>query len=254
MAIDRYDVDAAKHHLRESGARVGRTGRRAMAAFQRLLHIELVAARSGPAVALAELEVSTLSALEPAMVIDLTRAQQLRFLVADGQLAKGSYRARSQMTGSSELTAPTIDLELAAGRVEAARHALDHWVVPPADVRTTVKFSLREAAVLQAEGHPVPAAAALRVALELAEPERLRRPFLDQPAVTSLLQPEAQRASRAFARSILARVLGPGDVVPPLRRDFQIHSPIVSARCSTTCRRVSRTRRSPPRCTFRSTR
>jgi LuxR family maltose regulon positive regulatory protein len=101
------------------------------------------------------------------------------------------------------LTAQVIDLELAAGRVEVARDALDRWPTGASGPRTTVDRSLRTAAVLDAEGREALAAAALQHALDVAEPEGLRRPFLEQPAMTALLRHEARRASRSFAQSIL---------------------------------------------------
>jgi LuxR family maltose regulon positive regulatory protein len=202
VALDRDDPGATNYHLHQSEVRVQRTHRKAFAGFQQFLRTEQVAARSGPAAALADMDLPPLAALEPALLVDLRAAQELRFLVADVQLA----RARTVLAGlsrSSALTAQVIDLELAAGRVEVARDALDRWPTGASDPRTTVDRSLRTAAVLDAEGREALAAAALQHALDVAEPEGLRRPFLEQPAMTALLRHEARRASRSFAQSIL---------------------------------------------------
>ena len=59
--------------------------------------------------------------------------------------------------------------------------------------------------MLVAEGRPAEALASLQDALDLAEPEGLRRPFLEQPAAVRLLRKHALRASRAFERSIVER-------------------------------------------------
>jgi LuxR family maltose regulon positive regulatory protein len=202
VAMDRDDLAMANHHLHESGLRVQRTRRKAFAAFQRLLYIEQVAATSGPGVALAERDLPRLAVLEPALVVDLADAQQLRLLVAQGELAR-ARAVLARLGRPAALTAQMIDLELAAGRVEVARDVLDRWTTLPTDPRTAVERSLRTATVLQAEGRRLAASAALQHALDVAEPEGLRRPFLEQPAVTGLLQSEARRASRPFARSVL---------------------------------------------------
>ena len=86
-----------------------------------------------------------------------------------------------------------------------ARAALDRWPEGGSDVRTAVERLLRASAVLVAEGRPDEARTSLQAAVDLAEPEGLRRPFLEQPAALRLLRKQALRGSRAFERSIIER-------------------------------------------------
>ncbi len=203
VAIDRGEPDAATHHLHEAGARAERTRRASFVALHRLLRIEQIAATSGPAAALDELYVTDQPAPAPPLVTDLSRVQTVRFLVATGQLAKArTVLGKGQ---NSTHTALVVDVELASGRVGDARAALDRWPEGGRDVRTAVERLLRSSAVLVAEGRPAEARTSLQAALDLAEPEGLRRPFLEQPAALRLLRKQALRGSRVFERSIIER-------------------------------------------------
>ena len=205
VAIDRCDNTAAIEHLYQSNLCAQLTGRRAHLAFQRLLRADQVAQFLGPTAALEELDPSNQFVPSQPLVIERAVAQELRLLVATGQLAKAhSVLARHP---GVRVPAQIIDLELAAGRVAAARTALDGWVVDDdVDRRSTIERLLREAAVLDAERRPTAAGVSLRAAVDLAEPELLRRPFLEQSAALRLLHHEAQRPSRTFERSIVERV------------------------------------------------
>ena len=203
VALDRCEPGTVTDHLHQSGIRVHRLGRRSLVAFQQLFRVEQIAAASGAAAALDALDPSTRAAPSPAYVIARSLAQEVRFLVATGRLH--TARTLIPRNVAPELVAQVVDLELAAGRVDAARSALDGWADGAPDLRSSVERLLRAAAVLAAEGRSAAALASLQEALDLAEPEGLRRPFLEQPAALGLLHQEAQRASRVFVRSIVER-------------------------------------------------
>ena len=205
--IDRCEPAAATDHLHESGIRVHRTGRTTLVAFQQLLRVEQVAGTSGAAAALAALDPSTRVAPSPPYVIARSLAQEVRFLVATGRL----HTARTLIPRhvDSELAAHVVDLELAAGRVDAARSALDDWAdtaslfVPRSSACSAPPRCWSQRERRRQRG------SSLQEALDLAEPEGLRRPFLEQPAVLCLLHHEARRASRTFERSIVERARCP---------------------------------------------
>ena len=95
-----------------------------------------------------------------------------------------------------------IELELGSGDVAAARRALDQSAQRP-ELRPTVERLLGAVAVLNAEGQPEQADRALREALDRAEPELLRQPFLAQPAAMQVLHRQPRHGSHAFVGSIL---------------------------------------------------
>ena len=202
-ALDQQRPDDLVFHLHEAGTRAQRTGRTAALALHRALRVERLAFTDGSAAALAALRAATRGAVEPAVVVDLTRAQEVRLLVAEGNLAQARAVVRRGPVGP-ELRPVVVDLELAAGDVAAARGVLATTEVAGCDVRLTVERMLSEASVLVAEGHAAAATTMLREALEVAELEQLRRPFLQRPAALRLVRIEAQRGSQAFARSVVA--------------------------------------------------
>lgn len=131
----------------------------------------------------------------------LRQALEVRLLIAMGKCDQ----ARGLLDLSScagELTPQVIDLELAVGDVAAARHAINEW--KPQTRRTVIEHDIRAAAVAAAGGARSHAALVLHRALELAEPEGLRAPFLEQAAVQRMLRREVLRGSQGFARSIVA--------------------------------------------------
>lgn len=201
VAIDRRAQAAMIYHLHESELRVERTRRASHAALQAVLRIEQVAAANGATAAVATCDAAIQIAPSPPLVTDLSFEQSVRLLIATGRLAK----ARNELDRArpSEHLAQVIDLELASGQVAAANAALERWPEDGLDVRTSVERSIRVAAVFDAIRRPSRAEVALQVALELAEPEGLRRPFLEQPTALRLLRKQSRRASRVFERSII---------------------------------------------------
>jgi LuxR family maltose regulon positive regulatory protein len=163
------------------------------------MQIEQAATVDGPRAALQALRAAPPRAFDPPLFVDLRRAQEVRALTATGRAdaARRLLDARPAMRG-----ALLVDLALATGDGPAARQALDTWV-PADDPRGTIELLLRRAAVLAAEGSTTTAAATWQEALEVAEAEELRRPFLEQPAAMRFLRSEGARGSQSFARSIV---------------------------------------------------
>jgi len=201
VALDGLDRTAATAHLDASGTLVKVMGRAAFVSFQHLFDLDAFAIDHRPEEVLARLRSSSAPALEPSFVGERRRAREVRLLLAarKGDQARRLLGARPR---TPELVAAVIDVELDAGDVDAARRALDEWATPSAPRAATERL-LRTAAVLAAEGHPTQAAAALRAALDVAERQELRRPFLEHPVALRMLRAEAARGSGTFARSIL---------------------------------------------------
>jgi LuxR family transcriptional regulator, maltose regulon positive regulatory protein len=220
VSLDQRDRSAATFHLHESETRVRRSGRAALRSVQELLRIEHLATSLGSQRTLGDLRSSAPVPVGPTLFAELRRAQELQLLVRSGKL--GQARALVETSPqTSRLLPALIDLELASGDVVAARRALDRWGHRP-ELRGQVERLVGTAAVLSAEGRPQAAHRALQEALDRAEPELLRQPFLTQPAALRILHDRAPRGSQAFARSILgaaaaeARGDGRSALVEPL--------------------------------------
>lgn len=221
-ALDQQRPEQLVLHLHESGTRGQRTGRAASNAFQRLLRVEQVDASKGPVAALAELRGAARAAVEPAIVVQLTLAQEVRLLVATDQVAQArSLLGRGPVGPAVE--AQVVELELAAGDVGAARRALGEIAADLSNPRQALERLLAEVLVLDAEGRADAAANVLREAISTAEAEQLRRPFLQRPGVMRLLRSEAQRGSQAFSKTIVDAAArsrsderGEGRLVEPL--------------------------------------
>jgi LuxR family maltose regulon positive regulatory protein len=209
VALDRLDQNAAAHHLRESGIRAETTGHTATLAFQSLLEAEQTAIWTGSDAALRQLWSSHHNPREPRIVTDLRHALELRLLVAQGRCDQ----ARALLALSARprpLTPHVVDLELAGGHEAAARQALIHWD-RPGTLREVIAHNIRSCAVASQAGARSQAAMLLDRALELAEPEGLRAPFLEQTEVRRMLRREVLRGSQGFARSIVSSPLSRDD-------------------------------------------
>ena len=199
--MDQRDRAAATYHLHQSESRVLRSGRAALRSLQQLLRIEHLTTTLGPRRTLHELRSSARVTFEPTLFVELRRAQEVQLLVSSGMLGQARALVESHPR-TPHLLPAIIELELATGDLFAARRALDGWDHQP-EPRPTIERLLGTVAVLSAEGKREPAEIALRDALDRAEPELLRQPFLAHPAVMRILLHEAQRDSQTFARSIL---------------------------------------------------
>lgn len=201
VSLDQGDRPAASYHLHESDLRVQRSGRAALRSLQQLLRLEHLASSIGAGRTLDELRSSARIPSGPKLIVELQRAQELQLIAGSGQL--GQARALLDAACLSPRMLPgVIAVALAEGDVAAARRALDdtgHRSEP----RAVVERLVGTAAVLDGEGDPQRASAVLREALDRAEPESLRQPFLAQPAAVLVLRKQAPRGSGTFARSIL---------------------------------------------------
>jgi LuxR family maltose regulon positive regulatory protein len=201
VALDRLDRSMAAHHLNESGIRVQTTGHAANTAIQHLLELEQTSLWTSPEIALTGLRSTRHNPREPKIVTGLRQALEVRLLVAMGKCdqARGFLDLSAH---ACDLTPQIIDLELAAGDLAAARDAINQW--RPQTRRGAIEHHIRAAAVAAEGGARSHAALVLHRALELAEPEGLRAPFVEQAAVHRMLRREVLRGSQGFARSIIA--------------------------------------------------
>ena len=190
VSLDELDRNNATYHLHESELRVLRSGRAALRSLQHLFRTEHLATSTGSVRALSELRSSPPVTFEPAFFVELRRARELQLLVSSKMLGQ----ARAFVEGdppTPPLLGASIELELATGDVGAARRTLDRWDHQP-EPRPTIERLLGTVAVLSAEGRTALAEIALRAALDRAEPELLRQPFLTHPAVMRILPHEAR--------------------------------------------------------------
>ncbi len=202
VALDQCRLDDATYHLHQSAIRVQRTGRSALIGLQRVHHIDRVALTRGTAAALEELRSAPRCTLEPQLVVDLTRAQEARLLVAEGNLV-GARALIAGHAANAGFASSVIDVALASGDVETARRALDRWTIEVGDLAARTAVLLRTVSVRTADGHVESARTAVQEAVSVAETESLRRPFVEQPAVMCLVRTQARRGSQAFAASIV---------------------------------------------------
>jgi LuxR family maltose regulon positive regulatory protein len=205
VALDRLDQNAAAHHLRASGIRAETTGHAATRAFQSLLEAEQTALWAGADAALRQIWSSRHNPREPRIVTDLRQSLELRLLVAQRRFDQA--RALVDLSALPRpLTPQVIDLELADGDAVAARRSLGRWD-RPGTLREVIAFNIRSCAIASQAGARSQAALLLDRALELAEPEGLRAPFLEQAEVQRMLRREVLRGSQGFARSIISSSL-----------------------------------------------
>ena len=131
---------------------------------------------------------------EPKIVTDLRQALELRLLIAMGKCdqARGLLELSAR---ACDLTPQLIDLELTVGDVAAARQALSRWDQPKT-LRRAIEHDIRTAAVAAEGGARSHATLVLQRALELAEPEGLRAPFVEQAEVHRMLRREVLRGSQ----------------------------------------------------------
>ncbi len=221
VGIERHDIGLATRSLSESADRIQRGRGATYEDLQRLLAARLAAITEGHVAALAALRNPAHVPGRPllAHAEDSFRAQ---LLMAEGDL----LRARSVMSRGARppaMGAARIDLDLARREVDTARRNLDRWVPDSRNLTEVVEHRIRTAAVLDAEGHPDEARAALLHAASEAAVEGLRRPFLDHSPLLRLLAPTSQRGSQSFVRSLLdaaasaeARRSGQAQLIEPL--------------------------------------
>ncbi|MGK2867238.1 MAG: LuxR C-terminal-related transcriptional regulator [Mycobacterium sp.] len=203
VALDQLDQNMAAFHLGESGIRAHTTRLAANVAIQHLLEVEQTALWKGPDAALTELRSSDRHPWEPKVVTGLRQALETRMLIAMGKCDQA--RALLDINSRADaLTPQVIDLKLATGDAAAARQALSQWDQPKT-LRCAIEHEIRTAAVAAEEGARSHATLALRRALELAEQDGLRAPFLEQAEVHRMLRREVLRGSQGFARSIISR-------------------------------------------------
>ena len=201
ISLDEGDRYATTYHLHETESRVRRSGRAALRSLQELLRIEHLSTSIRASRTLDELRSSAPVSFGPTLFVALRQAQELQLLVRAGKLGQ----ARALVDASrptSHLLPATIELELASGDIGAARRALDRWDHRP-ELRYQVERLLATAAVLNAEGQLRLADSALHEALDRAEPELFRQPFLAQPAALRILHQRTSHGPQAFVRSIL---------------------------------------------------
>ncbi len=202
VGIERHDIGLATRSLSESDARIQRGRGASFADLQRLLTARLTAITDGHDAAIASLRIPAACVTGRPLLLRAEISLLSQLLVAAGGLPE----ARSVLSrGEARQTvgAARIDLDLAEREVDTARRNLDRWIPDSGNLTEVVEHRIRIAAVLDAEGRPDAARAALLDAATAAEAEALRRPFLDCAPLLRLLAPTSQRSSRAFVRSLL---------------------------------------------------
>ncbi len=221
VGLERHDIGLATRSLSESAARIQRGRGATFDDLQRLLAARLAAITDGHVAALAALRNPAHVPGRP-LLAHAEDSFRTQLLIAEGDLLQAksvmSRGERPPATGAA-----LIDLDLATREVDTARRNLDRWVPDSRNLTEVVEHRIRTAAVLDAEGHPDEARAALLHAASEAAAEGLRRPFLDHSPLLRLLAPTSQRGSQTFVRSLLdaaasaeARRSGQAQLIEPL--------------------------------------
>ena len=201
VALERVDLGRAAEHLSLAQPAVEQSRRAALLSMQRLLGAIRLSLADGSRSAAAELDASPPPALAPAFIAGAERKLLVRLRIATGNwLAAGDLIAEEPSVGGSE----RFDLALARGDLEEAAAVLDAWVPEPAHPRAALESLIRRAVLLAAQGSRGEALATLADALMRAEPAAQRLPFVNVPAVVSLLKSDVRLATRPFAASIVA--------------------------------------------------
>jgi LuxR family maltose regulon positive regulatory protein len=185
--LDRLDPLPAAGYLAEAAI----LNRRRLSSFvfldlHRCIEARLFAVTEGPNSALAVLRGPSACAVEAPLLAEANRAFEAQLRLRSGEVAVA--RALLGGPGDGPASAARVDVALAAPDLEEARRLLEGWAPDRGNVRLSVARLLREAAVLIAEGQPVPAKAKVSEAVAMADIEQLRWPFLEVPAALDLLR------------------------------------------------------------------
>jgi LuxR family maltose regulon positive regulatory protein len=222
VAIERAERHEAERCLSESALRNRRRTDASFFDVQRHLEARAAVVFGEDDRALELLAAPARSSIEPAV---LARANQQLGVVL--LLRRGDPRAAAAVVSASVTPAagaPLVDLALADGRTDEAQRLLNGWRPEDPDLAARVEHRLREAASHLALGDRSRAGNAVADAIALAAVERLRRPFLDVPALGPLLHEAAARPGASFEQSVVeatrARSASPAPtrLVEPLSR------------------------------------
>ncbi len=183
----RADLDRAAESLDMAGLQnLRRPSNVVNLDLQRTLAAQLCAATGDRDGALAALQRSAASALEPPVLAHANRARHACLLIDSGEVPE-ARALLDDPARSVELDAARVDLALAVNDLDAAMAALR--ATPPGDdVRAVIGHRLRQAAVLDARGEPAAAQTAIRHAVAAAEGDQLRWPFVEVTAAEPVLR------------------------------------------------------------------
>lgn len=201
VAVERLEIDEARHCLAESARR--NLLRRDTSFFDVHRNIEArLATTAGQ-----EVEARTIlgrparSAVEPAVLTRANQVLSIRLYLRSEDV----LRARTLLSrDSSAADVAKVDVALAEGELDEARGSIQEWWIDDDDVTARVEHLLRSAALAVADGDDSAGVALVTEALRLAEVEGLRRPFLDVAGVWPVLVRLAERNGEVFARSVTA--------------------------------------------------
>lgn len=199
--LDRLEIARAAGHLTEAAGQ----NRRRLSSFvfidlHRAVEARLLAVTDGPKVALGSLREPSSCVVEVPLVADMNRAFEAQLRVRTGGVAVA--RALTGGLDDGPASAARVDVALAVLDTAEARRALHAWAPEPGSIRSSVARLLREAAVLLAEDQQALANNAVAEAVALADTELLRWPFLEVPAVVTLLR-RGPRASPQLLEPLL---------------------------------------------------
>ncbi|WP_426244541.1 LuxR C-terminal-related transcriptional regulator [Nocardioides sp. LHG3406-4] len=187
VEMERYDLRAAADHVRSVEQLELAPMDPIPAALQSLIRARLQVAHGDRPGALGGLEQATAGVPEE----DVWLSEQLRVELAYLRVAAGEpAEAILEVEGLDDDPGATLVVGLAQsqlGDTDAADAALASVLSPRTSTPTRVSGWLVECARRLREGAPVRAHQALRQALGLAAPERLRRPFHEAPAAVRQL-------------------------------------------------------------------
>jgi LuxR family transcriptional regulator, maltose regulon positive regulatory protein len=209
--LDRAELGPAQHSLGESDLLNRRRPSTVVNAdLHRALRARFVAVTEGPEKALAHLRKPAASAIEPTVVAEANRALEARLLIGTRDLV-GARVILTEAGVRPGLAAARVDLALAMGDLSAARQQVESWSPAEHELRARVGRHLRQAVLLDLDGDPRAARAALHEAVATSENNKLRWPFLEMPSALRRIrrQPASHSLLVTPALEHLALVLEP---------------------------------------------
>ncbi|UPK75677.1 LuxR C-terminal-related transcriptional regulator [Nocardioidaceae bacterium SCSIO 66511] len=185
IGVERLNYGLAGVHLDAAAQTIAHCQRPIYHHLLQLLKARHTAAVRGVQPALAQLREVTFRGPQRLIVTRSRVALETQLLVRAGAVRE----ARAVLAAAVEPPpAASFDVLVADGDLAGARRILQLWRVDDGEPRYALAKSLREAVLMQCEGHAGLAGTAIADAAEVAEAEGLLAPFLETPRAQNILR------------------------------------------------------------------